>query len=346
MPICRIANILFIIRSPLDLGYAIMFLDKKIAVVIPAYNEELLIGKVIDTMPDYVDYIVVVDDKSQDQTVAVVEKLAQSKKSKSQIISIVHEENQGVGGAIATGYKWARDKRIDVTAVMAADFQMDPDDLPRILKPVCLDQCDYTKGNRLFRGESWGMIPTHRYIGNSFLSLFTKIASGYWHVSDSQSGYTAISLQALHAIDLDSIYPRYGMPNDLLIRLNIASFRVQDVSIRPVYNVGEVSGIKVKKVIFTIPYILIKGFTRRMIEKYIIRDFHPLIFFYFLGLIFSLLTAVLTVRAFIYLGTDGHLPPINTLAAMFSFMSSSLFTLFAMWFHMESNKELKGSAQV
>ncbi|MCI5223280.1 MAG: glycosyltransferase family 2 protein, partial [Candidatus Electrothrix sp. AR4] len=247
----------------------------------------------------------------------------------------------GGGAALATGYKWARDNKVDVTAVMAADFQMDPADLPRILTPVCNDECDYTKGNRLFRGESWGMIPTYRYIGNSFLSLFTKIASGYWHIADSQSGYTAISLQALNAIDLDAIYPRYGMPNDLLISLNVANFRVRDISIRPVYNVGEVSGIRLKKVIFTIPWILIKGFSRRMVEKYIIRDFHPLIFFYFLGLLFFVFTFILTVRAFVHLGIDGHLPPINTLAAMFSFMSSSLFTLFAMWFDMEYNKELK-----
>ena len=315
-----------------------MFLEKKIGVVIPAHNEERLIGKVIATMPDFVDHIIVVDDESQDSTAAVVRSIVAEN---PKVVLILHLHNQGVGAAIATGYKWARDHQVDVTAVMAADFQMDPEDLPRILQPVCTDECDYTKGNRLFRGESWGMIPKHRYIGNSFLSLFTKIASGYWHVADSQSGYTAISLQALRAIDLDAIYPRYGMPNDLLISLNIANFRVRDISIRPVYNVGEISGIRLKKVIFTIPLILVRGFIRRMIEKYIIRDFHPLIFFYFFGLVFFFFTIILSIRAFVYLGIDGELPPINTLAAMFSFMSSSIFTLFAMWFDMESNKDLK-----
>jgi glycosyltransferase involved in cell wall biosynthesis len=315
-----------------------MFLDKKIAVVIPAHNEEKLIGKVIGTMPDFVDHIVVVDDQSSDGTAAAVRLLTASNRK---IVLLQHERNRGVGAAIATGYKWARDHQIDATAVMAADFQMDPADLPRIVGPVCAGECDYTKGNRLFRGESWGMIPKHRYIGNSFLSLFTKIASGYWHVADSQSGYTAISLAALRAIDLNAIYPRYGMPNDLLISLNIANFRVRDISIRPVYNVGEVSGIRLKKVIFTIPWILVKGFTRRMVQKYIIRDFHPLVFFYSLGIIFFFFTLILAARALIYLGIDGRLPAINTLATMFSFMSSSIFTLFAMWFDMESNKDLK-----
>ncbi|MCI5218161.1 MAG: glycosyltransferase family 2 protein [Candidatus Electrothrix sp. LOE2] len=315
-----------------------MYLEKKIGIVIPAHNEEKLIGKVIETLPDYVDIIVVVDDCSQDQTAAVVQSLAVSNKK---IILLRHEQNRGVGAATATGYKWTRDHEIDVSVIMNADFQMDPADLPGMLQPVCAGECDYTKGNRLFRGESWGMIPKHRYIGNSFLSFFTKIASGYWHVADSQSGYTAITLTALKAIDLDALYPQYGIPNDMLIRLNIASFRVRDVSIRPVYNVGEVSGIKIKKVMFTIPWMLTKGFFRRMLQKYVIRDFHPLIFFYFLGLLFFLFTVILTIRAFIYLDIDGHLPPINTLAAMFSFMSSSLFTLFAMWFDMEYNKDLK-----
>lgn len=315
-----------------------MYLNKTIGVVIPAYNEELLIGKVIQTMPDFVDHIVVVDDYSTDNTINVINKI---KKENPKIHLIVLPKNKGVGGAISAGYLWSRDNKIDVTAVMAADFQMDPTELGRIVEPVCNGTCDYTKGNRLFRGESWGKIPKHRYIGNSFLSLLTKISSGYWHVADSQSGYTAISLQALKSIDIEGIYPRYGMPNDLLIKLNIANFSVRDVSIKPVYNVGEVSGIKVKKVIFTIPWILFKGFWQRMLEKYVIRDFHPLIFFYVLGLFFFILTLILSGRAVIHLCLDGRLPPINTLAAMFSFMSSSMFTLFAMWFDMEYNKNLR-----
>ena len=185
------------------------------------------------------------------------------------------------------------------------------------------------------------MIPKHRYFGNSFLSLLTKIASGYWHVADSQSGYTAISLQALKAIDLNSIYPRYGMPNDLLIKLNIANFRVRDVSIRPVYNVGEVSGIKIRKVIFTIPFILFKGFWFRMGVKYVIRDFHPLVFFYMLGFFFFFCTILLCIRALIYKFGVGFFPSTTILTLLFSFMASSQFTLFAMWFDMESNKHLR-----
>jgi len=315
-----------------------VYKNNSIAVVIPAYNEQLLISRVVETIPGYVDHIVVVDDSSADGTVEVVRNLCSSNE---RLVLLQHEKNSGVGAAIATGYKWARDKEINVTAVMAADFQMDPDDLPRILEPVCNDECDYTKGNRLFRGESWSMIPKYRYIGNSFLSLLTKIASGYWHVADSQSGYTAISLAALKAIDLDSIYPRYGMPNDLLIKLNIASFRVRDISIRPVYNVGEKSGIKVRKVMFSIPWILMKGFWRRMFEKYVIRDFHPLVFFYALSLFFIIMTGIFGIEIVYHKIVFGFFPPIRSLAMMFSFVSASQFALFAMWFDMEQNKNLR-----
>ena len=113
---------------------------------------------------------------------------------------------------------------------------MDPNDLEKIIDPVASGDADYSKGNRLFYGDAWNMIPRLRYMGNSFLSLMTKIASGYWHIADSQSGYTAISLTVLKRITLNEIYKGYGMPNDLLIKLNQFDFKVRDVHIKPVYN--------------------------------------------------------------------------------------------------------------
>ncbi|MCG6910932.1 MAG: glycosyltransferase family 2 protein, partial [Deltaproteobacteria bacterium] len=271
-----------------------MYKDKSICVVVPAYNEGTQIGNVIDTMPDFVDHIVVVDDLSRDDTVQEVERY-QERLEKLALIK--HEVNQGVGGAIASGYIYARDKGFEVTVVMAGDGQMNPDDLPAVLEPVVSGKADYSKGNRLFTGEAYQKIPRVRYFGNAFLSLFTKIASGYWHIADSQSGYTAINLRALKAIDWDAMYKRYGQPNDLLVRLNVAEMRVVDIPVDPVYNIGEKSGIKIKKVIFTISWQLVKMFLWRMKEKYIIRDFHPLIFFYFLGGVFGAAAVLLFARA-------------------------------------------------
>ena len=119
------------------------------------------------------------------------------------------------------------------------------------------------------------------------LSLLTKIASGYWHVADSQSGYTAITVEALRVLQLDRLYPRYGFPNHLLVELNNYDFRVRDVPIQPVYNVGEVSGIRLPKVVPTLSWLLVKCYFWRMKEKYIIRDFHPLVFFLTMGLMLT-----------------------------------------------------------
>jgi glycosyltransferase involved in cell wall biosynthesis len=316
-----------------------MYRDKTVCVVVPAYNEEKLIGRVLETMPDYVDKVVVVDDKSTDKTAEIAINAAEQ--SGGRIILIQHSKNQGVGGAITSGYKWARDNKIDVTAVMAGDAQMDPADLPNLLDPVAAGQVDYAKGNRLFTGNAWQVIPKVRYLGNSYLSLLTKIASGYWHVADSQTGYTAINLRALEILDLDKIYKRFGMPNDMLVKLNIYNFRVRDIPVKPVYNIGEVSKIKLQKVMITLSWLLLKDFLYRLKEKYIIRDFHPLVFFYMFGFLFGLAAIILFFRVFYIWFAAGQIPRINALAAMFSFISSVQFTLFAMWFDMESNKELK-----
>jgi len=306
--------------------------------VIPAHNEETQIGQVIETMPDYVDLMVIIDDMSSDKTVEVVQEY---QKTHDRVELIKHETNKGVGGAIATGYKYARDSDFDIAVVMAGDGQMAPDDLPAILDPVAEGRTDYSKGNRLFTGEAYQKIPKTRYFGNAFLSLLTKIASGYWHVADSQSGYTAINKKALKLIDWDKMYQWYGQPNDILVRLNVLNFKVTDVPVEPVYNIGEKSGIKIQKVIFSISWLLIKMIFWRMKEKYVIRDFHPLIFFYALGAFFYIVMSLLFIRMAYTWAVTGNIPNINALAMFFSFMSGSQFTLFAMWFDMEANKDLK-----
>ena len=316
-----------------------MYKNKTICVVVPAYNEEKLIGRVIENMPDYVDRIVVVDDKSKDKTVGIVKNY--SKRLRDKLILIQHQKNQGVGGAIITGYKWARSNKMGITAVMAGDAQMDPEDLPKILDPVASDKADYAKGNRLFTGYAYKIIPKVRYFGNSSLSLLTKIASGYWHVADSQTGYTATSLKVLQTLDLDKIYKRYGMPNDILVRLNAANFSVRDVAIKPVYNIGEKSNIRLIKVIPTLSLLLLKRFFWRLKEKYIIRDFHPLIFFYILAFLLLGASIPLFIRLISIWAQTGHIPPINALSWMFSISIGLQSLFFAMWFDMEYNKKLK-----
>jgi glycosyltransferase involved in cell wall biosynthesis len=310
---------------------------KRVSVVVPAHNEEKLIGETVRTIPEFVDRIYIVDDRSTDGTVEAVRALADPR-----VELIEHERNLGVGGAIVTGYKKARDDRIDVTAVMAADAQMDPDDLEMLAGAVARGEVDYAKANRLFTGQAWEVIPRYRYLGNAVLSLLTKIASGYWHVADSQSGYTAISLQYLELLDLDRIYQRYGFPNDLLVHLNVWNARVRDYPSRPIYGVGERSGIRLRKVVPTISWLLVKGFFWRMKEKYVIRDFHPLVFFYALGMLMTLIGLGLGIAIIVLRALGNGITPATVVLIALLLISGSQFTLFAMWFDMESNKDLGG----
>ena len=227
-----------------------MFKGCRVGVVVPAYNEERQIDSVLATMPEFVDRIFVVDDGSSDETSNRVN--LRAKKRGSHVELIQHGNRRGVGAAITRGYRRSVEIGLDVVAVMAGDGQMDPNDLMLIIEPVTSGKADYSKGNRLFTGEAWRKTPAVRYLGNAFLSLLTKIASGYWHIADTQSGYTAISADALRMLDLDRIYPYYGYPNDMLIRLNVHNLHVVGVNIDPRYGIGERSSMKVWKVVPTV----------------------------------------------------------------------------------------------
>jgi glycosyltransferase involved in cell wall biosynthesis len=309
---------------------------KRVAVVIPAYNEEQLLGPTIEGIPNFVDRIYVVDDSSADGTVEAARNVHDRR-----VQVIEHERNQGVGAAIVTGYRQAHADEMDVTAVMAADNQMDPDDLEHICAPVARGDVDYAKANRLFTGQAWQLIPRYRYLGNAILSLLTKVASGYWHVADSQSGYTAVSREYLGLLDLERIYQRYGFPNDMLVHLNVWNARVRDIPSRPIYGVGERSGIRLRKVVPSISWLLLKGFFWRMREKYVIRDFHPLVFFYMFGFLMTILGLGLGIAEVVLriMGNTVSAGTVVLVALLLIF--GSQFTLFAMWFDMESNKELR-----
>ena len=313
-----------------------MLEGKRVAVVVPAYDEESLIAETLAGIPGFVDRIYVVDDASRDGTAERARAVGDPR-----VEVVTHPKNQGVGAAIVTGYMRAIEERVDVTCVMAADNQMDPADLEAIATPVARGEVEYAKANRLFTGQAWDLIPKHRYLGNAVLSLLTKIASGYWHVADSQSGYTAVSLPTLERLDLDRLYPRYGFPNDMLVHLNVVNARVRDVPSRPVYGVGERSGIRLRKVIPRISWLLVKAFFWRLREKYVIRDFHPLVFFYLGGIVMGLAGLGLGIALVVLriLG-NGITAATGVLVALLLIFGSQ-FTLFAMWFDMESNKDLK-----
>ena len=313
-----------------------MFEGKRVGVVVPAYDEEALIAATLGGIPPLVDRIIVVDDGSTDRTSERARELADTR-----VEVLSHERRSGVGAATITGYRRALADGLEVVVVMNGDNQMDANDLPTLVAPVARGEVDYSKANRLSTGQAWQLIPKTRFFGNAVLSLLTKVASGYWHVADSQSGYTAVSREMLERLDLDHVYTNYGFPNDMLVHLNVWNARVRDFPSRPIYGVGERSNMRYRHVVPRIAWLLVRGFFWRLWEKYVKRDFHPLVFFYVMGFI-ATVAGVLLGLVVVGYRIAGYSIPIATVVLVALLVISGLqFTLFAMWFDMESNKDLR-----
>jgi glycosyltransferase involved in cell wall biosynthesis len=236
-----------------------MFRGLTVAVVVPAYNEAARIGATLRSVPSFVDRVIVVDDASADDTAR------RAQRSRRRGLAVVrHPRNRGVGAAIATGYREALRAGVDVAVVMAGDGQMDPADMPGLLEPLAAGRADYVKGNRFRSRAVWRVMPLLRLLGNILLSLVTKVSSGYWRLFDSQCGYTAITRAALERLDLGRLFPRYGYPNDVLARLQVARCRVLDAPVRPVYGPAWRSGIRPHMVLYPIAFVLLRSFLWRL----------------------------------------------------------------------------------
>jgi len=227
-----------------------MYSQRKTGVVIPAFDAETMIQGVVETMPDYVDHIIVVNDASTDSTPDVLAAMEEPR-----LCVLHHEQNQGVGAAITTGYREAMQKQCDIIAVMAADGQMDPDDLPGLLDAIIHRGIDYAKGNRFMHSDVFTAMPPVRLAGNIALSVATRVATGNYSTFDSQCGYTAISAEALKKIEYATLWPRYGYPNDMLNRCVMAGLKVEDIPVRPVYH-DEHSRMNVNKMFVMFPRLL------------------------------------------------------------------------------------------
>jgi glycosyltransferase involved in cell wall biosynthesis len=274
-----------------------MYNDKSVGVVIPAHNEEAFVGRVIETLPEFVDRVYAVDDCSDDGTWAEIQRHAErANRTRRESTTLAdggatfggvvepirHETNRGRGGAVKTGYRHALADGIDVVAVMDADGQMNPDMLARIVEPVAEGWADYAKGTRLLHRDRKQM-SNWRFFGNSLLTYLTKISSGYWKMSDPQNGFTAIAGDALARIDIDGLYDDYGFLNDMLTTLNVHQCRVVDVSHPAVYG-DEQSGIRYSSFVPRLSLLLARNFVRRLTMRYVVHDFHPLVLLYFVGI--------------------------------------------------------------
>ena len=318
-----------------------MYKSNKIALVIPAYNEEKLIRPTLEHVPALIDKVYVVDDASTDNMAEVVRECM---KSDGRVELIQHESNLGPGAGIITGYKRSAADGYDITVVVGGDNQMPLDQVTNFLDPIIEGAADYTKGNRFMEwrkaiGSVPKVMPRMRLVGNMLISGLTKIASGYYKVVDAVDGYTAITREAIELVDWDGAWKGYGYPMEFLVRLNAYGLRVKDVPRRAIYLPDErQSQINLFKYTFKVSRILAKGFLWRLVTKYVFWDFHPLVMFYFLGMVvlpagFLMGLWLLWLQA-TGVGVSG---PRAILCALL-ITTGLQFLLFAMLFDMEESK--------
>jgi glycosyltransferase involved in cell wall biosynthesis/CheY-like chemotaxis protein len=314
-----------------------IYRENNICVVIPAFNEEKFIGPALASVPDYIFRIYTIDDGSTDRTPEIIQEYAEKD---TRIMYIRHEINQGVGASVTSGYREALKEGMDIAVVMAGNNQMDPVYLPKFLDPIVNRQADYVVGNRLHGTEYRRGMPQRRFFGNALLTLFTKIASGYWQMMDPQNGYTAISRRALDRLAPSKIYPRYGYCNDILVKLNAFGFKALNINHQARYQSDEKSGIKYHTYFFRLSWLLFRDFLWRLKEKYVILNFHPLVFFYLFGGVIIIISIFLGVYSlYLTLFEDADLFVRAALSLLLFFMGS-MFLLFAMLFDMEQERNI------
>ena len=254
-----------------------MYRERRAAVVIPAFNVAPHIVGVIKGIPDFIDEIIVVEDAGTDETARIIRGL-----SEPRLTLVQHPANQGVGGAMVTGFRLAIDHGADVVVKMDGDGQMDPGFLTALLDPIVVDGYSYAKGNRFLWEDRLREMPKIRLAGSFCLTFLLKLASGYWHVFDPVNGYVAIDAVMLRKLPLHRIARRYFFESDMLIHLNVFRASVKDVPIPALYG-GERSYMRLGQVAVTFPLYLLKGFWYRIYERHVLREFSPVAVFWVLG---------------------------------------------------------------
>jgi glycosyltransferase involved in cell wall biosynthesis len=282
-----------------------MYRDKKISLVIPAYNEEKLIRPTLEGVPELYDKVYVVDDASPDNMANVVREMAEKD---SRIELLQHSVNSGTGQGIITGYLQSLKDGYDIAVVCGGDAQMPLDETPNLLDPIIDEGIDYTKGNRFMnQGNAFEIMPYTRFWGNTLLSLMTKIASGNYDVFDVVDGFTAISRRGIEAVDWNKAWKGYGYPMDFIIRICSTGLKIKDIPRTAIYLPGErQSQIKGVQYMARVTPMIFRAFIDRMIYRHVFSDFHPLVFLYALGgscfVIGFLSSAVLVLNKLLFSG--------------------------------------------
>lgn len=302
-----------------------MLINHKVAVVIPSYRVVAHIESVLSKMPDYIDAIYVVDDKCDQHSGQFVEEKVRDPRVKV----LFHTQNQGVGGAMITGYKEALRDGMDIVVKIDGDDQMDPQIAKKFILPIINGDADYTKGNRFFNLTGVQSMPKVRFFGNIGLSFLTKASSGYWKLFDPTNGYTAISAKALTLLSLDKVQKRYFFESDILFRLNLISAKVVDVPMVAVYG-DEISNLKISKIFFPFLKGNLSNFGKRIFYKYFLQDFNVATVELIFGVLMTLFGTFFGLYHWISNAFSGEETPTGTImiSALFILVGIHLFLQF------------------
>lgn len=240
-----------------------------IAAVVPAFNESRRIRDVVQGIPSYVNPIIVVNDASKDDTSAVLRALAAQD---PRVVPVDHAVNQGVGGAMITGFKEALERKVDIVVKIDGDGQMPMEFLPALLDPLLQRQADYSKGNRFRDLDALRRMPLLRRVGNLVLSFAAKAVTGYWDCFDPTNGFFAIRSEVLRSLPLGRIDRSYFFEHSMLIYLYLAGARIQDVPMPSRYG-DETSKLRISQVLYSFPPKLLSALVRRVVLKNFLYDF-------------------------------------------------------------------------
>ena len=196
-------------------------MNNKIIAVIPAYNEEKTIGNIIKQTQNYVNDVIVIDDGSSDKTNEIAKK--------SEAIVYRHFLNQGLGAALKTGIIAALKKQADIIITLDADGQHNPQDIPRIIKPILDQEVDFVIGSRITNNK----MPFKRRIYNKIANLITFFFFNI-RVKDSQSGFRAFTKEAAQKIDIKT----RGMEisSEIVREIKKNKLRIKEIPIQSIYT--------------------------------------------------------------------------------------------------------------
>ncbi len=305
-----------------------MYRKLETAVVIPCYNEEKMITQTIKKIPEYIDHIIAVNDASTDNTIGVLNKL---KKQYSKLIVVDNKVNQGVGGALITGYSHAiKNTKATAIGIVAGDDQFDSSYLKAMLDDFIDQSADYVKASRFFHREAFKTMPKYRQFGNIFISLLTKFSTGYYSITDITNGCGWLRREIIEKVDFSIVEKRYDYETSMLTALSIANAKVIDHAV-PAHYGDEKSTIKLIPTAWRNLKAVWKGFWRRIYYKYVLYGFHPVALFLFTGMFFLIISLLLAIFL-LYVKLFAHQSPTagSVMLAVLPFILGIQLTLTAL----------------